>query len=256
MVFDFSGKVVLVTGGAEKAGKYFALQYAKAGADLVITHYKMAGAAQETAQEIQALGRRCLVVEADNGNVAQLEHVVEEVEASYGRLDVLLHNASNFNNQPIDQVTEAVWDSSMNIILKGAFFLSKKAAGLMMKNGGGKILAMIGNSYYENWPDFIPHSIAKVGLAKLMQLLAITYSPYIQCNAICPASFLDSAEGDGILSARGEKIDTEHRTITVGGIPLHRGNQEDVVELLMFLSSCTKYINGAVIPIDGGKNLI
>ena len=256
MEFDFSGKVVLVTGGAEKAGKFFALQYAKAGADLVITHYKMPQAAEETAREIRELGRRCLVVEADNGSVEQLERVVEEIDAAYGRLDVLLHNASNFNNQPIDQVTEAIWDSSMNIILKGAFFLSKKAAGLMMKNGGGKILAMIGNSYYENWPDFIPHSIAKVGLAKLMQLLAITYSPHIQCNAICPASFLDSAEGDGILAARGETIDMENRTITVGGIPLHRGGPEDVIQLLMFLSSCTRYVNGAVIPIDGGKNLI
>lgn len=256
MNFDFTGKVVLITGGAEKAGKYFAIQYAKAGADLVITHYDMWDKAEETKKEIESLGRKCLALEADNRNISHLKKVVKEIRKTYGRLDVLLHNASNFNNQPIDKVTEIVWNSSMDIILKGAFFLSKEAAPLMMENGGGKMLALIGNSYYENWPDFIPHSIAKIGLAKLMQLLAVTFSPDIQCNAICPASFLDSAEGNDILSARGEIVDTKKRTITVGGIPLHRGNMEEVAELILFLTSCSKYINGAVIPIDAGKNLI
>lgn len=256
MKFEFKDKTVLITGGAEKAGRFFALQYAKAGANLAITHYKTLKEAQETKAEIEELGRRCIVIEADNGNISQLEEVISIIDEEYGRLDVLLHNASNFNNQPIEQVTEKIWDSSMNIILKGPFFLSRKAAELMMKNGGGKMLALIGNSYYENWPDFIPHSIAKIGLAKLMQLLAVTYSPHIQCNAICPASFLDSSEGNDILSARGEKIDQEKRMITVGGIPLHRGSKEEVAELILYLTSCSKYINGAVIPIDGGKNLI
>ena len=256
MKFDFNKKVVLVTGGAEKAGRYFSVQYAKAGADLVITHYKTPSEAMATKEEIEKLGRRCLVVEADNGDVCQVESVIREIEKEFGRLDVILHNASNFNDQPIEQVNEKIWDSSMNIILKGAFFLSRRAAPLMLKSGGGKMLALIGNSYYENWPDFIPHSIAKIGLAKLMQLLAVTYSPDIQCNAICPASFLDSASGDSILSARGEIIDHERQTITVGGIPLHRGNKEEVAELILFLTSCSKYINGAVIPINKKKNLL
>lgn len=202
MDFQLEGKVALVTGGAEKAGRYFARSYAEAGADIVITHCHMPKEAEETEKEIEKLGRRCLAVDADNRNIPQLRRAVKRVEEYYGRLDILLHNASNFNEQPIDQVTEAVWDSSMEIILKGAFFLSQAAAPLMLKNGGGRMLAIIGNSYYENWPDFIPHSIAKIGLAKLMQMLAVTYSPRIQCNAVCPASFLDSAEGNDILSSR------------------------------------------------------
>lgn len=256
MDFQLEGKVALVTGGVEKAGKYFALSYARAGADLVITHCGMPKEAEKTEKEIVRLGRRCLAVEADNRNIPQLRRAVKRVEEYYGRLDILLHNASNFNEQPIDKVTEAVWDSSMEIILKGAFFLSQAAAPLMMKNGGGKMLAMIGNSFYENWPDFIPHSIAKIGLAKLMQMLAVTYSPHIQCNAVCPASFLDSAQGNDILSSRGEMVDQDNHIITIGGIPLHRGSKEEVAELVLFLSACSKYINGAVIPVDAGKNLI
>lgn len=256
MNFNFEGKVVLITGGAEKAGKVFALAFAKAGADLVITHYHMPDKAAETKAEIEAMGRRCLAVDANNRSIPQLQKLVEEIRAYYGRLDVIVHNASNFNDQPIEQVTEEVWNSSHEIILKGAFFLSQAAAPLMLEHGGGKMVAIIGNSYHENWPNFIPHAIAKVGLAKLMQLLAVTYSPKIQCNAICPASFLDTESGDGILARRGEVIDPVDSTITVGGMKLHRGNPDEVCELVLFLSGCSKYINGAIIPIDGGKNLM
>jgi len=126
----------------------------------------------------------------------------------------------------------------------------------MLESGGGKIIALIGNSYYENWPNFIPHSIAKVGLAKLMQLLAITYSPYIQCNALCPASFLDSGSGDGILERRGEQLLNNGKSIMVNGVELFRGDSYDVAEALLFLASSSNYINGAVIPLDAGKSLI
>lgn len=256
MTFDFTGKVVLVTGGAEKAGKYFAECYARAGADLVITHYGIPDLAEETKLEIEGMGRRCLAVEADNGSIPQMQGLVDIIDREYGRLDVILHNASNFNDQSMEQVTERIWDSSMNLILKGPFFLCQAAAPLMKRNGGGKMAAIIGNSYYENWPNYIPHSIAKVGLAKLMQMMAVTLSPDIQCNAICPASFLSSAAGDAIMIEKGEKLDPVRGTIEVGGIPIHRGCKEEVAELLLFLTSCSEYLTGAVIPIDGGKNLI
>lgn len=252
----FDGKVVLITGGAEKAGKIFAVEFARAGADLVISHFNMSEQATQTKKEIEALGRKCLAVEANNRDNNQLKGMVDTINSYYGRLDVIIHNASNFNDQPVDDVTEEVWNSSMEIILKGAFFLSQTAAPLMLRNGGGKMIALIGNSYYENWPNFIPHSIAKVGLAKLMQLLAITYSPHIQCNALCPASFLDSGSGDGILERRGERLVKNGKSIMVNGVELYRGDSYDVAEVLLFLAGSSKYINGAIIPLDAGKNLI
>lgn len=252
----FDGKVVLITGGAEKAGKIFAIEFARAGADLVISHCNMPQQAAQTKKEIEELGRKCLAVEANNRNVNQIKMMVDKIRSYYGRLDVIVHNASNFNDQPIEKVTEEVWNSSMEIILKGAFFLSQTAVPLMLESGGGKIIALIGNSYYENWPNFIPHSIAKVGLAKLMQLLAITYSPHIQCNALCPASFLDSGSGDGILERRGEQLLKNGKSIMVNGVELYRGDSYDVAEALLFLASSSNYINGAIIPLDAGKNLI
>ena len=115
---NFNGKVVLITGGAEKAGKIFALEFARAGADLVISHHNMSQQANQTKREIEEIGSKCLVMEANNRNTDQLKLLISNIRSYYGRLDVLVHNASNFNDQSIDQVTEEVWNSSMEIILK------------------------------------------------------------------------------------------------------------------------------------------
>lgn len=253
---SLKNKVVLITGGAEKAGKVFAHEYAKAGAKVVISYAAFSAAeAARTKSELEALGADCLAVEADMRDIPSLRRMVRQIDETYGRLDILVSNASNFNDQPMEEVTEEIWDSSQDIILKGAFFLCQAAAPLMKKTGG-KIIGMGGNSYYENWPNFIPHSIAKVGLIKLMQLLAVTLSPDIQCYALCPSSFLDSNSGDGILAGRGEQLNPEGNRLTVNGVTLNRGGPKEVAEFLLFLSDCNTYMNGAIITLDGGKCLL
>jgi NAD(P)-dependent dehydrogenase (short-subunit alcohol dehydrogenase family) len=127
----------------------------------------------------------------------------------------------------------------------------------MLKHGSGRIMALVGNSYYECWPDAIPHGVAKTGLARLMQALAIALSPKIQCNAICPARILASAAGQDkhIQRTRGEHADEEppSRTVRYGDVELIEGTPEDVAELVVYLAGCSDYLTGAVIPIDGGK---
>ena len=251
-------KVALVTGGAIRVGKIISRALAEAGADLVISYWGTEAEARETKAEIEAMGRRCMIYEANMRSIPQLQSLVKATEEEYGRLDILIHNASNFNEGPMSEVTEEIWDSSHEIILKGAFFLSQAAVPLMMKHKSGRIIAMVGNSYYENWPIYIPHSITKVGLVKLMECLAVTLSPYIQCTALCPATIMTSAAGgySPVLQTRSETIDEEARTITVSGQKLVMGLPEQVAELIVYLSGCSNYMNGAVIPIDGGKHLL
>lgn len=250
------GKVALVTGGAQRAGRFISLALARAGADVVVNHWKTGEDAAKTVTEIEVMGRRCLPIEADVSDIKQGRLMIDRIGECFGRLDVLVHNASNFNRRSFLDVTEEIWESSMALNLKGPFFLSQSAASLMLKGGSGRIIALIGNSYYENWPDFIPHAIAKTGLAKMMQSLAIALSPHIQCNALCPASFL-AAEGgqtEAISSQREAQYDANY--IITQGVKLHRGTPEEVAELVLFLCSCGNYLNGAIIPIDGGKNAI
>ncbi len=251
-------KVALVTGGAIRVGKIISKALAEAGADLVISYWGTEAEAQETKAEIERMGRRCMIYEANMRSIPQLQALIAAVDAEFGRLDILIHNASNFNEGPMSDVTEEIWDSSHEIILKGAFFLSQAAVPLMMRHKSGRMIAMIGNSYYENWPTYIPHSIAKVGLVKLMECLAVTLSPYIQCTALCPATIMTSAVGgySPVLQARSENIDETDRTITVSGQKLVMGVPEQVAELIVYLSGCSNYMNGAVIPIDGGKHLL
>lgn len=252
------GKVALVTGGAIRVGKVISKALAAAGADLVISYLGTEEEAKQTQKEIEAMGRKCMIYEANMRSIPQLQSLVDAIDQEFGRLDILIHNASNFNEGPMSEVTEEVWDSSHEIILKGSFFLSQAAVPLMMKHKSGRILAMIGNSYYENWPTYIPHSIAKVGLVKLIESLAVALSPHIQCTALCPATIMTSAVGgySPVLKQRSEEINEETRTMTVNGQEIVMGTPEQVAELIVFLCGCSNYMNGAVIPIDGGKHLL
>jgi len=245
---DLTGKVALITGGNQRAGKVFTLALAKAGADIAVNYWKTEEEAIQTKKEVEALGRKCLMREVSITDIQGMRNFVDEIDKTFGRLDILVHNAANFNHAPFEEVTEEHWDSSMGIILKGPFFLSQAAAKLMMKNGGGRMIAMIGNSNYEVWPDRIPHTLAKCGMMKLMENLAVTLSPHIQCNCVCPASFFKGRPG--------YEVQYDEKFHKLGDHIVRNGDVDSVAELVLFLATGPEYINGAVIPIDGGKHLV
>jgi NAD(P)-dependent dehydrogenase (short-subunit alcohol dehydrogenase family) len=200
-------------------------------------------------------GGRCLAIEADITDRGQIATMMDAIEKEFGRLDILVNNAANFNECPLFETTEAIWESSMGVNLKGPFFVSQAAARLMLKHKSGRIISMGGNSFYENWPGFIAHAIAKSALVKMTQLLAVALSPDIQCNAICPASIYDSEAGSHIQAARGEDVKEGNR-LRIGDVIIHKGNPEEVAELIVYLAGCSNYMTGAVIPIDGGKSAL
>jgi NAD(P)-dependent dehydrogenase (short-subunit alcohol dehydrogenase family) len=263
---NLSGKVAFITGGAQRVGKILCLALARAGADIAMNYWHTEEDAQKTKSEIESLNRRCLALEGDITDIQQVNRMMVKIEKEFNRLDILVHNASNYNQCPFMEVTEEIWESSFGVNLKGPFFVSQAAAKLMLKNGSGRIIALVGNSYYENWPNFIPHTIAKTGLAKLMQSLAITLSPNIQCNAICPAFIYPSYSSEKVqteflMKKSSEKF--QENSIIIRGenatkreIKIHKGNPEEVAELVVYLSGCSNCLNGAVIPIDGGKYAI
>lgn len=250
------GKVVMITGGAEKAGRTFSLEFAKAGADIVMNYWKVPEAAAKTKADIEALGRRCLAIEADVSSPEQMKEMAAAAEREFGHIDVLIHNAANFNDRPLFENQVSTWDSSMDLIAKGPFFLSQAVAKGMLERGHGRIIAIIGNSYYENWPNYIPHAVSKVALVKMIEGLAVALSPVVQCNAICPSLYCPSEEDLPIIKARGEAVDENFTTMTYNGTDVRIGKVSDVAELLLYLATCSDYMNGAVIPIDGGKHLI
>jgi NAD(P)-dependent dehydrogenase (short-subunit alcohol dehydrogenase family) len=249
-----SGQVALVTGGAERVGAVICRALAEAGADVAVNHLDREAAALETVAAIADTGRRAVALEADVSSPEQGRALVERTVAALGRLDILVHNASTFVRRPFLEITEDDFEESFGVGLRGPFFLSQAAARVMLAQGSGKILALIGNSLYEAWPDYVSHALAKRALADLTELLAVALSPTVQCLAIAPDRVLwTSPEHD--RHQRGERSNGDGPgTVVVEDVAFRTGTAEDVARLVVDLCGFGPYLNGAVIPLDGGKS--
>jgi NAD(P)-dependent dehydrogenase (short-subunit alcohol dehydrogenase family) len=253
---NLQGMVVLVTGGAQRVGREIVTAVAAAGADVVVSHFNTPADAAETVDRVQALGRRAIAVDADISDPAQATRLVDEAVRGLGRLDVLVHNAGNSMFSDFLDTTVEQFDASFDLFVKGPFFLSQAAARVMMEQGRGKIIALIGNSLYESWPERVSHTIAKSSLARMVECLAVALSPVVQTVGISPAQVLktESGQNRAAQALRGEETGQEHTLH--GGVRFRNGSTEDVTELVTYLCGSTPYLNGAVIPLDGGKHLL
>ncbi|MGJ6126937.1 SDR family oxidoreductase [Mycolicibacterium sp. Y3] len=251
------GQTVLITGAAERAGREFARRFAAAGAAVVVNHWQQAERAAETVDMIGAEGGQAIALEADASEPAHARSLVERAAAWRGDLSVLIHNASSLRAKEFEDVTESDFDAAFGINIRGPFFLSQEAAKVMKTQGHGRIIALVGNSTTEAWPNLIPHGVSKTALVRLMEQLAVALSPTVQCNAVAPTQFFRSDDGtnDALRRYRGEAV-IDGDTYRVGTrYEFRNGDADDVAETLLFLSTCSPYLTGNVIRLDGGKAL-
>lgn len=253
------GRIVLITGAAERAGARIALAFAAEGATVYINHVGQAEAAAQTvdAATRRGFGDRIRPIEADISDPAAGRAMVDAIRAEEGRIDILLHNASTFRPRPFLELDEAEVDQSLGVNLRGPFFLSQAVARVMVEQGGGRILAILGNSLTEAWPELVPHIVGKSALGRLMEQLAVALSPLVPCNSVAPSQFHRSDDGvnDALRLARGEQP-VAAGTTTVKGIPIVETELADVVEVLLFLARAPASVNGVTIPVDGGRLLV
>lgn len=251
------GKTVLITGAAERAGREFARYLAAAGGAIVVNHFGQAELAAETVELIRADGGEAIAVEADVSDPARAGDLVERAAGWRGDLSVLIHNASSLRPKEFEDVTVDDFDASFGVNIRGPFFLSQAAAKVMLKQGHGRIIALVGNSTSEAWPNLIPHILSKTALTRLMEQLAVALSPVVQCNAVAPTQFFRSDDGanDALRRYRGEPL-VDGDTYRVGTrFEFRNGGAEEVAEALLYLATCSSYQNGTVIRLDGGKAL-
>ncbi|GAB3596626.1 SDR family NAD(P)-dependent oxidoreductase [Microbacterium tumbae] len=248
--------VVLVTGAAERAGAAIARGLAAQGATVYINHTGQAGQAAAVVAEAEAAGLagRIRAVEADITDETRSTAMIDLIVAEEGRLDVLVHNASTFRPKPFLDLEAEDVDSSFGVNLRGPLFLSRAAARRMIAQGRGRILAIIGNSLTEAWPELVPHVVAKTGLARLMEQLAVALSPHVQCNSIAPTQFHRSDDGvnDALRLARGESPAAADITV-IKGIPVRETSPGDVLDALIFLIEAPASITGVTLRLDGGR---
>lgn len=256
-LYDLSGQVALVTGGALGIGQAIAFRLAEAGADLVIADVDLA-AAQHTASQIASRGGRAQAVRADVREAADVEAAVQAAVSAFGRLDILVNNAGIFPLIPVLDVPEDVWDRVIDINLKGAFLFAKAAAKQMVQAGrGGKIINLASVDAVHPNGMATPYNASKGGVLMLTKGLALELAPHkILVNAVAPGG-ITTPGTDEARSRVAQAAGIPNDAILQGWIqrvPLRRmGEADDVAKVVLFLASrAADFMTGELIVVDGG----
>lgn len=242
---DLNGKVALVTGGARRVGRALSLALARAGADVVVNYFQSAEAAEQTVADIVALGRRAIAIHGDVASKEVADMLVRRTAETFGRLDVLVNNASTFETAPLLAITEEEWDRVLAVNLKGPFLLSQAAAPLLRRDGGGVIVNIADLSAFQPWPSYAHHSVSKAGLVHLTRVLALALAPDIRANCIAPGTVLPP-----------EGYTEEELLQSIARAPLKKiGDPDDVARALLYLVE-SDFVTGEVVVVDGGRMLL
>ena len=243
------GKVAVVTGGLRGIGHAIALALAQEGADLLIAGLSMDRAAP-TEQEIRALGRRCVVVQADVADEAAVKDMIARTVQHFGGLDILVNNAAIAPFKPIDEFTAAEFARVLDVNLKGPWLCAKYAFPALKRRGGVIINITSASGHYGGAsPGGSAYDASKGGLRQLTYALAAEFGPHnIRVNAIAPGVIVtERLGGQAFLEAEA----TAHE---IARTPLQRlGLPADVGKAVVFLAcDDSSYINGTTIVLDGG----
>lgn len=241
-LFDFSGKIILVTGGSRGLGRQMVQAFAERGADLVIASRKLE-ACEEAAEAVRALGRRALAVEAHCGRWDQIDRLIEQAYDHFGRIDILVNNAGMGPETPSDAVNEPLYDSVLNLNLKGPFRLASQVGRRMADGDGGAIINISSIASLVPMPRVVPYAAAKAGLNAMTVSLASEYAPKVRVNTICAGPFLT----DIALAWPEEMREKADNALGRNGDP-----QEIVTSALYLASPASSFTTGALIRVDGG----
>ena len=245
--FDLTGQVALVTGAARGLGSAISLALAQAGADVVLgLRDRASGGA--LAEQIRGLGRRALAVQMDITQRAQISSAVSEAIAHFGRIDILVNNAGIGPPAPALDVTEADFDDTLNVNMKGTFFVSQEVGRHMVRNRYGKIVMLSSQAGFVGLPTESVYCMTKAAISHLTKCLAVEWGPHqVNVNAVAP-TFIRTPGTVKWLENEA------FRSELLSKIPLGRvGEPADVCGAVVFLASpAAALVNGATLLIDGG----
>jgi NAD(P)-dependent dehydrogenase (short-subunit alcohol dehydrogenase family) len=246
--FALDGKVALVTGAARGLGRAIALALADAGADVALG-LRQPGTADDLRGEIEALGRQAIEVQLDVTELTQIAPAVEAVFERFGRLDILVNNAGLGPSNPAEDVTEADFDLTMDVNVKGLFFTSQAAGRVMIRQGSGRIVNLSSQAGFIALPTEAIYCASKAAVAHLTKCLAVEWGIHgITVNAVAP-TFIRT---DGTAEALADPdFEADVRDRIAG---LHRiGEPMDVAGAVVFLASpAASLVTGATLMVDGG----
>lgn len=244
--FRLAGKVAIVTGCDTGLGQGMALALAEAGCDVVGVNRKTP---HETAEKINALGRRFMAIQADLSQQDVLSGIVTQTVAAFGRIDILVNNAGTIRRQDALDFSEKDWDDVMNLNLKSVFFLSQTVARQFVAQGnGGKIINIASMLSFQGGIRVPSYTASKSGVLGITRLLANEWAAQgINVNAIAPGYMATN-------NTQQLREDSERNQEIIDRIPAGRwGKPDDLKGPVVFLASpASDYIHGYTLAVDGG----
>ena len=248
------GQVAIVTGAAVGIGRDIAKTFAREGAKVVVNYSASEREAGETVEAIRAAGGDAMPMKADVSDDASVKRMIAETLARYGRIDILVNNAGRLSYVPqtdLESMTPEIWDDVFDTNVKGNFLCCRAVAVPMRAQGKGCIINSASTAGIRYRASSLPYGASKAAQIHLAQMLAKTLAPQIRVNTIVPSL----TKGTRIQERRPnlEAVLAEHAKST----PMQRvGDVEDVSEVATFLAAGGAYITGAVIVVDGGRQLV
>ena len=238
------GKTALVTGGARRIGREIALALARAGADVAITYRNSRAEASAVADEILALGRGAIAIECDIRSEESVCRAVHFVVEHFSRLDVLVNNAAIFEPAPLDSMSVGQWDGMFASNTRSAFLVTREALPAL-RAAQGRIIHLGSLGGIEAWPGHAHYCASKAALHSLTRTMAVAFAPEVAVNCVAPGFI----EMEGSPAEAGERFKLK--------TPMRRnGSAADIADGVLYFASCSRFITGQILAVDGGLGLV
>ena len=242
-LFDFTGKVILVTGGSRGLGYQMVKAFAERGADMIIASRKLDNC-ETIAEECRTLGRCALPFAAHVGKWAECDALIEAAYNEFGRVDVLVNNAGMSPPMPSHEMPESLFDSVMNLNFKGPFRLASQIGKRMADGDGGAIINISSTGALMALPGVVPYGAAKAALNAMTLSMSREYGPKVRVNTISAGPFLTD------IADAWDPIKRKKQPVALG----RPGNPDEIVTAaLMLASPASSYTTGALLRVDGGQ---
>ena len=250
-LLSLAGKTALVTGASSGIGRGTARRLAEAGAAVLVLDINETGG-MDTVRDIQGSGGEAAFLHCDVRSGADCKHAVEEAVRRLGRIDILFNNAGVAIRKTALELEESEWNLVLDVMLKGAYLLTRQVVPCMIQTGGGSIINAGSGWALKGGPQAVSYCAAKGGLWNMTRAMAIDFGKHkIRVNAVCPGD-IDTPMLRSECAQLGE--DETRFMEEAAARPIHRvGTPEDVANAVLFLASdMSSWITGTHLVVDGG----